>query len=53
MKCKIIKEYEHFYLCEYKTKLGLVRECFIKNKRLTIKDNYIIIDKNYSQDEED
>lgn len=43
MKYKIIQEYEHFYLCEYETKLGKIRESFMKDKDIKVEDGYVIV----------
>lgn len=45
MKYKIIQEYERFYVCEYETKLGKIRESFIKDKNIKVEDGYVIIPK--------
>lgn len=50
MKYKIIKEYEHFYVCEYETKLGKIRESFMKDKNLKVENGYVIV-KNNSNEE--
>lgn len=43
MKYKIIAEYERFYVCEYETKIGKIRESFIKDKNIKVKDGYVIV----------
>ena len=50
MKYKIIAEYERFYLCEYETKLGKIRESFMKDKDIKVEDGYVIV-KNSSNEE--
>lgn len=43
MKYKIIQEYERFYVCEYETKLGKIRESFIKDRNLKVEDGYVYV----------
>ncbi len=41
MKYKIIQEYERFYVCEYESKLGKIRESFIKDENIKVEDGYV------------
>ncbi|MCI9434052.1 MAG: hypothetical protein HFI86_02085 [Bacilli bacterium] len=49
MKYKIIKEYEHFYVCEYEINNQKIRESFIKDSRVRAENGYLIVKKNYDE----